>query len=186
MSIENLKSQMPAYAKDIKLNLSSLLNEDILAEQTLWGTLVACAYGTKNAKVIAEIETEAKEHLSDEALNAAKAAASIMAMNNVYYKFVGMINDSEYGKMPANLRMNVIANPGVDKHDFELWSLAVSAVNGCQPCLNAHDNTLKKEGVDTKHIQTAVRIAAVVQATAATLAGVDAIATENQHVSAAA
>jgi alkyl hydroperoxide reductase subunit D len=184
MSIDNLKSQLPDYAKDIKLNLSSLLNEDTLGEQALWGTLVACAYGTKSGHVIAEIESEAREHLSEEALNAAKAAAAIMAMNNVYYKFVGMVKDPEYGQMPGNLRMNVISNPGVDKHDFELWALAVSAINGCQPCVNAHVGTLSKEGIDSKVIQTAVRIAAVVQATAAVLSGE--AATVSNSLSAAA
>jgi alkyl hydroperoxide reductase subunit D len=133
--------------------------------------MLSCALATKNEDVIRRFAAEASEHLSPEAQNAAKSAASIMAMNNVYYKFVGMMGESEYKTMPANLRMNVIANPGVDKVDFELWSLAVSAINGCQFCVQAHESILLKAGLSKKQIQTAVRIASVIQAVAATLSG---------------
>ncbi|CAG0911599.1 unnamed protein product, partial [Cyprideis torosa] len=122
---------MPDYAKDIKLNISSLANDDTLSEQQLWGTFLASALAGRNATVIAEILEEAAGHLSLEAMEGAKAAAAIMGMNNVYYRFVHLASNKEYQTMQAKLRMNVIANPGVEKDDFELWSLAVSAVNGC-------------------------------------------------------
>lgn len=172
MSIENLKNQIPDYAKDIKLNLSSLTNDETLSAQQLWGAFVASALAGGNADVIAAIESEASQKLSPEALNAAKAAASIMAMNNVYYKFTGMM--PEYQTLPAKLRMNVIANPGVDKADFELWSLAVSAINGCQFCLKSHEKQLRDHGISQEQVQTAVRVAAVVQAVSAVLGGIPA------------
>lgn len=173
MSIENLKSRIPEYAKDIKLNLSSMTNDETLSAQQLWGTFVASALAGRNAEVIAAIESEAAQKISPEALNAAKAAAAVMAMNNVYYKFAGMMPD--YQTLPAKLRMNVIANPGVDKVDFELWSLAVSAINGCQFCVKSHEKQLRDHGTSTEQVQTAVRVASVVQAVSAILDGVDAL-----------
>ena len=169
MSIDTIKNAIPEYAKDIKLNLSSLTNEETLTSQQLWGTLLACAYAGRNADVIRNIASEAAQHLSATAQTAAKSAAAIMAMNNVYYKFVGMSANSTYKTMPAKLRMNVIANPGVDKGDFELWSLAVSAMNGCKYCVDAHEAQLSAHNIDTNQIQTAVRIASVVAAASAIL-----------------
>lgn len=164
MSLETIKNAIPDYAKDIRLNISSLANEEILSAQQFWGAMVACAMTGANAFVVQEIIEEAATHLSAEAMNAAKAAASIMAMNNVYYKFVGMSANPEYKTMQAKLRMNIIGNPGVDKGDFELWSLAVSAMNGCKYCVDAHEVQLKAHGIDSAKIQTAVRIASVMAA----------------------
>lgn len=171
MNIETLKNQIPEYAKDIKLNLSTLAGEEILNDQQKWGAFLACALAGGNDAVIQALHAEASVRMTVEAVAAAKAAASIMAMNNVYYKFTGMIENTEYRTMPAKLRMNVIGNPGVDKVDFELWSLVVSAVNGCQFCVNAHEPILLKGGLSKEQVQAAVRIAAVVQATSAVLNG---------------
>ena len=168
MTIETLQNRLPDYAKDLRLNLSTLAAEEILNAQQKWGTFLAAAMNTGNAEVIAVIEALAMAQISPEAMNAARAAASIMAMNNVYYKFAGMMG-SDYQTMPAKLRMNVIGNPGVDKVDFELWSLAVSAMNGCQFCVQAHEAALVKGGMNREQIQASVRIAAVVNAVAATL-----------------
>jgi alkyl hydroperoxide reductase subunit D len=170
MSIENLKDQLPEYAKDLKLNLSSLLNNTDLNEQQLWGALLAAAIASQHATVMKAIATEAQQHLSPEALQAAKAAAAIMAMNNIYYRFVHLASNKEYGKLQAGLRMNIIGNPGVDKTDFELWSLVVSAVNGCGMCIDSHEKQLLKNGVNMASIQAAVRIASVVHAVAVTIA----------------
>ena len=178
MSIDTLKGLIPAYAKDVKLNLSSLANDESLSDQQKWGTFLASALGTRQAEVIALIEEEAADNLSAEALNAAKAAAAIMAQNNVYYRFVHLAANKEYGTIPAKLRMNVIGNPGVDKIDFELWSLAVSAINGCGMCIDAHEAELKKSGMSAEQIQTAVRIAASVAAAAAVLDGENAVQDE--------
>lgn len=170
MSIESLKARIPDYAKDIKLNLSSLAGDETLNAQQLWGTFLACALAGRNADVIRAVEAEAAARLDPVALNAVKAAASIMAMNNVYYKFTGMM-DETYRNMPAKLRMNVIGNPGVDKGDFELWSLAVSTINGCQFCVKSHEKKLREEGFGAEQVQTAVRIAATVEAVSAVLDG---------------
>jgi lipoyl-dependent peroxiredoxin subunit D len=123
------------------------------------------------APVIEAVAAEARETLSPEAYGAAKTAAAIMGMNNIYYRFVHLSSNAAYQTMPARLRMNAIANPGVDKTDFELWSLAVSAINGCGMCIDAHEKVLRDAAVEPAAIQQAVRVAAVVHAVARTLAG---------------
>jgi lipoyl-dependent peroxiredoxin subunit D len=170
-NIEALKAALPEYAKDQKLNLSAVLTDTVLTPQQRWGTLLAAALAARNADVIAAVAAEAAQHLTPEANEAAKAAASIMAMNNIYYRFVHLAGDKDYASMPAKLRMNVIGKPGVEKADFELWSLAVSAVNGCGMCIEAHDRALKQIGLGKGAIQQAIRIAAVIHAVAATLDG---------------
>jgi alkyl hydroperoxide reductase subunit D len=171
MSIENLKNRLPDYARDLKLNLSSLATEAALTEQQRAGSFVAAALASRNAEVTEALLAEFGPTLSPEALTAAKSAAAIMAMNNIYYRFVHLSSAADYKTLPAKLRMNVIAKPGVEKADFELWSLAVSAVNGCGMCIDAHERELRKAGLGAEQIQAAVRIAAVVHAVAATLDG---------------
>jgi alkyl hydroperoxide reductase subunit D len=171
MSIESLKNRLPDYARDLKLNLSSLASESGLTEQQRAGSFVASALASRNAEVTEAILAEFGPKLSPEALTAAKSAAAIMAMNNIYYRFVHLSSAADYKTLPAKLRMNVIAKPGVEKADFELWSLAVSAVNGCGMCIDAHERELRKAGLSAEAIQAAVRIAAVVHAVAVTLEG---------------
>ena len=164
MSLEDLRGELPAYAKDLKLNLGSLANETVLDDQKKWGAYLASAHGAANPAVVKAIEAEAADKLSEEAAEAARAAAAIMGMNNVYYRFTHLASNKDYRNLPAKLRMNIIGKPGVDKADFELWSLAVSAINGCGMCVDSHEAELKKAGVTTEQIQAAVRIASVVNA----------------------
>ncbi len=170
MSIETLRARLPEYAKDLKLNLSSLLREETLTEQQLWGTALASAVASRDLATLRAVEQEAGQHLSADAMTAAKAAAAIMSMNNVYYRFVHLAAEKAYQSMPARLRMNVIANPGVERSDFELWSLAVSAVNGCGLCIDSHEQELRKAGVSPGAIQAAVRVASVIHAVAVVIA----------------
>ncbi|WP_067898405.1 alkyl hydroperoxide reductase [Nocardia vaccinii] len=161
MTVENLKNSLPEYAKDLKLNLSSIARSTVLSEQQLWGTLLASAAATRSAVTLREIAEEAADTLSAEAYNAALGAASIMGMNNVFYRGRGFL-EGRYDDLRAGLRMNIIGNPGVNKADFELWSFAVSSINGCQHCLEAHENTLREAGVSREAIFEALRAAAIV------------------------
>ncbi|GGY51607.1 carboxymuconolactone decarboxylase family protein [Parvularcula lutaonensis] len=176
MSLEALREQLPDYAKDIKLNLGNLASEDILDEQKRWGTFLSCAITGRSPDVIKAIAAEAESRLSPEAVRAAKAAAGIMAMNNVFYRFGHEAGNEVYKTMPAKLRMTIIGNPGVDKVDFELWSLAVSSINGCFMCVDSHEAIVRKAGVTSEQIQAAVRIAAVVQAASTIIEGEKALA----------
>jgi alkyl hydroperoxide reductase subunit D len=175
MSIDSLKNQIPEYAKDLKLNLGSLAADITLTPQQRAGTFVASALASRNSSVIQAILGEFGPTMTPEALAAAKAAASIMGMNNIYYRFVHMVG-GDYANLPARLRMNVIGKPGVEKVDFELWSLAVSAVNGCGMCLEAHEKVVRHGGLSQDQVQAALRIAAVVHAVAAVLDGEAALA----------
>jgi alkyl hydroperoxide reductase subunit D len=166
MSIEALKERIPDFARDVRLNLSTLANDESLGQQTKWGLLLACAVATRNSVVREAIDEEARSHLDPAARDAALAAAAIMAMNNVYYRFVHLASNKDYAKLPAKLRMNILAKPGVPKVDFELWSLAVSAINGCGSCIDSHEKVLAEAGVTTEQIQTAVRFAAILQSAA--------------------
>ena len=161
-----MKDSIPDFAKDVRLNLTSMASDETLDAQTKYGLFLACAIATRNPAVISAMEAVAAEKLTPAAIAAAKSAAVVMAMNNIYYRFVHLASNKEYATMPARLRMNVIANPGVDKADFELWSLAVSAINGCGACIDAHEKALNEAGVAAATIQTAVRFAAIIQSVA--------------------
>lgn len=169
MSIENLKERLPEYAKDLKLNLSSIMNQTELTEQQLWGTLLVSAIASRNPEVLAEVQEEASQHLNEAALRAAKGAAAVMAMNNIYYRFLHLVESPDYRNIPAKLRMNLMMNPGVDKVDFEIWSTAVSAINGCGACLSGHESALMKHGTSKDVVAQTVRIASIIHAVAVTL-----------------
>jgi alkyl hydroperoxide reductase subunit D len=172
ISIEALRDTLGDHAKDIRLNLGNVLTADgspgLTASQVL-GIALASAYATRNNAVIAAIAGEADATLAEAEKNAAKAAATIMAMNNIYYRFIHLVHDDEIKALPAKLRMNVIGNPGIPKVDFELYALAVSAINGCGMCMETHAHELGKNGISKQGIQSAVRIAAVINAAAQAL-----------------
>lgn len=169
MSIENIKQQLPDYARDTRLNLGSLGTITSLTPQQLWGAAVAAAAASRQPQLLQAIIAEATPHLSAAALQAAKIAASIMGMNNIYYRFTHLVENKDYRNMPARLRMSAMGNPGVDKVDFELWALSVSAINGCGMCMEAHEREVLGRGVSLEMVQDAVRIAAIIHAAAVTL-----------------
>src|SRR5690606_19238652 len=135
MSIDALRDLMPSYAKDISLNLSSLATETVLNDQPWRRPFLACVLAVGPAPVVKATEALCGDPLSPEAADAARAAAAIMGMNNIYYRSLHLMKNIEYQTLPARLRMNVIGNPGVEKLDFELWSAAVAAIDGCGACL---------------------------------------------------
>jgi alkyl hydroperoxide reductase subunit D len=172
MSLDTIRDSIPDYARDLKLNLGSVLTPQGapgLSEKQLWSVALATAIAARNTAFTRDIEALARAHLDDGDVAGARAAAAMMGMNNIYYRFLHLVEDAEYQSMPARLRMNVIGNPGIDKLDFELLSLAVSAVNGCGLCITSHERKLRNHGVTRETIQSAVRIAAVIHAVACVL-----------------
>ena len=161
MSLKAFADGLPDYAKDLRLNLSSILNDQLLGEERKAALLLACAHGSGYKPLVDAAEAELAGKLDEKTANAARGAAALMAMNNVYYRFVHLVANPEYGTMPAKLRMNLIAQHGIAKEDFELFSLAVSAMNGCGMCIDSHERVLLEHGVKSDTIQAAVRIAAV-------------------------
>lgn len=170
MSIDALRDALPSYAKDLSLNLSSLASETVLSDAQKWGCFLACAYAVGEAQTVRAFEAEASQRLSPEAMTAAKSAAAIMGMNNVYYRSLHLMHNGEYKTLPARLRMNILANPGAPKVEYELWCTAVSAINGCGACIDAHEKTLREHGATNVQIQASLRIAAVVNAVSRVLA----------------
>ena len=173
MTVDTIRDQLPDYARDLKLNLGSVLTPQGapgLTESQIASIALATAIAARNPQLVRAIETWAEPHLDAAHLQAARSAAAIMGMNNIYYRFLHLVEDAEYQTMPARLRMNVIGNPGVEKADFELWSFAVSAINGCGMCLDSHEAELRKHGVPSAQIQTALRIASVVNAVSRVIA----------------
>jgi alkyl hydroperoxide reductase subunit D len=168
-SVAALKEQLPDWAKDIKLNLSALTTQGELSPQQVWGAALASAIAARNPEVLRAIAADAAPHLDEAARRAAKAAAAVMAMNNVYYRFLHMVEEPSYATLPARLRMQVIGNPGVPHVDFELWSLAVSAINGCGTCVKSHERVVREKGATQAMVQDVVRIAAIVHAAAVSL-----------------
>lgn len=166
MSLKEFADTLPDYAKDLRLNLSSILNDQQLGEERKKGLLLACAHGSGYRPLVLAAEGEVADKLSDQYANAARGAAAVMAMNNVYYRFVHLVANPEYGTMPARLRMNLIGSHGIAKEDFELFSIAVSAMNGCGMCMDSHERVLLQHGVKPDTIQAAVRIGAVMKALA--------------------
>lgn len=170
--LDTLKEQLGDFAKDTVLNISSLLNEqavDDLSAKQIAEIALASAYTTKQETLIQAVKKYAEKFLNETEINGVKIAASLMAMTNVYYRFIHIVSDSEFKTLPAKLRMNKMSDPGIEKVDFELCSLAVSAINNCQLCVDSHVNSLKKHEVSLIGIQTAVRIAAVINAAAQSL-----------------
>src|SRR3954469_2848267 len=171
-TLDSIRDAIPDYARDLKLNLGSVLattGAPGLNDKQIWSIALASAIAARNTAFARSIEAQAKAHLADVEVEGAKAAAAIMGMNNIYYRFLHLVEDDEYQTMPARLRMNVIANHGIDKLDFELISLAVSAVNGCGLCVTSHEKKLRQHEVSRESIQSAVRIAATIHAVAVTL-----------------
>lgn len=165
MSLDLIIDSLPDYAKDLKLNYSSLVrNNTELTPQQLWGTVVASAIATRNASLTAAAIAAADAHLSIDAIEAAKAAAAIMGMNNIFYRFHHLSTNEKYSTMPARLRMNVLRTHGVDPVDFELWSLAVSAINGCGKCVDSHEKVVREKGASEELILAIVRVASVIHA----------------------
>jgi alkyl hydroperoxide reductase subunit D len=166
MSLKQFAEALPEYAKDLKLNLTSILSDQLLGEERKNGLLLACAHGSGYKPLVEAAEAEIAGKLPQVQANAARGAAALMAMNNVYYRFVHLVANPEYGTMPAKLRMNFIGSHGIPKEDFELFCIAVSAMNGCGMCIDSHERVLLEHGVKSDTIQSAVRIAAVIKALA--------------------
>ncbi len=183
MSIDAIRSALPDYARDLRLNLDSILTEQGapgLTERQIWFVAVSSAIASRHAPLTRAIVERAAAAIEPVELDAARAAAAIMAMNNVYYRFTHLVEDPEYLRMPARLRMNVMANPGVDKPTFELASLAVSTINGCGTCMASHEKVLRKHQIAPEAVHSAARIAAVLHAVAVTLEQVEAASSAAQ------
>ncbi|WP_367607239.1 carboxymuconolactone decarboxylase family protein [Legionella sp. W05-934-2] len=169
MNFEQYKNTLPDYAKDIKLNLSNLhsqYEQQGLNATQFFGSALAVAYALNNPEQIRLYEAFVNDIDSSNLRQAVKTATTIMAMNNVYYRTIHLAGDKTLSSLPAGLRMNGLRGHGIDQNDFELFALAVSAINGCGMCIQSHIKQLLEHGITLQAIQTTLRLAAVLSAAA--------------------
>jgi len=167
--LETLRQSFPESAKDIKLNLQAVLSDSTLSVDQRWGVAVACAIATHHPALRDATLTDARKLVDEKVIEDAKAAAVVMAMNNIYYRFRHFIEKPSYASKPPRLRMNRMMQPTTNKIDFELYSLAVSAIHGCEMCVRAHEDVLIKHGISEDQVNDAIRIAATFHAAATAL-----------------
>jgi len=185
-ALEQLRSAIPDAAKDIRLNLQAVLRGGSLSEPQRWGVAAAAAVAARHPRLRDAVAAAAVAAVGPAVVEDARAAAALMAMNNVYYRFRHMVGKPVYGEKPAGLRMNRLVQPATNRVDFELMALAVSAINGCESCVRAHEKTVTDAGLTPDRVNDAVRIAATIQATAVALEAGAAEETEPRVLEAAA
>lgn len=167
MNFETIQNGIPEYAKDIRLNFSSLINNHAgLSESQFAGAVLTAAIASKNTALAKYMHQAVKEQLQDNELNAVHSAIAIMGMTNIYYRFTDLVDDASYAAMPAGLRMNILRDPGVAKVDFEIWSLVASIIGGCHKCVSSHEQQLIKHGISKEVVRLLARIAAVIHSIA--------------------
>ncbi|MDD3266524.1 MAG: carboxymuconolactone decarboxylase family protein [Burkholderiales bacterium] len=163
MNFETILNGIPDYAKDIKLNFSSMINNHAgLTDSQFAGAVLVAAIATKNGVLTKYVHQAVLTQLADNEFNAVHAAAAIMGMTNIYYRFTDLVADTSYSTMAAGLRMNILRDPGVDKIDFEMWSLVASVIGGCHKCVSSHEQQLIKHEVAKETVQLLAKIAAVI------------------------
>lgn len=167
--LETLRNALPEHARDTKLNLQAVFEGGALSPAQKHGVAVAVAAAARHPELLEALAARARAEADDAVVEDALAAASLMAMNNVYYRFRHLSGRPAYSEKPARLRMNRIAKPATPKADFELVCLAVSAVAGCETCIQAHEKAVLEGGLSEDHVHDAVRVAAVVSAAATAL-----------------
>lgn len=170
-ALEVLRQELPDAARDAKLNLEAVLQGGPLTPAQRWGVAVAAAASARNPRLLAAITERAAVEAGFPVADDGLAAASLMAMNNVFYRFRHVVGKPSYGDKPARLRMNRLVKPATSKVDFELYCLASSAINNCEMCVRAHEEAVLAGGLTEDHVHEAVRIAAVVNAVAVSLGG---------------
>lgn len=168
-SLETLRESLPEYARDLKINLQSLLSETSLTLPQRLGVALASAVASRQRVLIRALQEETLNQAGHETQEDALAAAAMMGMTNIYYRFKHLIGKEDYSELPARLRMQRVAKPASSKADFELFCLAVSAINGCGSCIQAHEKGLLEAGFSQGQINDAVRIASTIHGLAVVL-----------------
>jgi alkyl hydroperoxide reductase subunit D len=168
-ALKSLAESFPDAAKDIRLNLSAVLAESSLSPRQRFGVAYACALASRSPALREALVHDGGANLDEAVVDDAQAAASLMAMNNVFYRFRHIVGKPSYEAIPARLRMNRISQPKTSKAEFELMCLAVSAIHNCERCVQSHERAVIEAGMSEQQVHDAVRIAATIHAAAATL-----------------
>lgn len=168
--VDALRETFAEPVKDMKLNLGSIASSERLDAEQIWGVALASAYYIGEAKLRDALLADARAAgVSDALLDDASAAAALMGMNTVYYRFRHLVGKESYGQKQARLRMQAMVKPKTSKGSFELFSLAIAALGGCETCIKAHEASVQQHGLTEDHVHDAVRIAAILQGAAVAL-----------------
>ena len=168
-TLEDFRGELAEPHKDTRLNLQSVLQVESLNPEQRWGVAVGCAFAARNERLKQAMLHAAREALGNTAeavIEDARAAASLMAMNNIYYRFRHMVEKEAYTTKRPGLRMNRMMQVLTNKVDFELICLAVSAINGCETCVQSHERVVLEGGISEDQVHDAIRIASVIHAVA--------------------
>lgn len=166
-NLDQLRETLGEPAKDLRLNLSSVLNSETLTADQTWGVALASAYFIGEPRLRDALLADAKAAgVSGDVIEDAEASAALMGMNTIYYRFRHLVGKPSYGQRPARLRMQWMMKPRTGKTSFELCSLALGALAGCETCIKAHEASILQHGLSEEHVHDAVRIAAVLQGVA--------------------
>ena len=162
-AFDPLKTTASRYVRDMKVNLSNALVSDHLSSKEAALLALAVVANNKNSLLLRQFTRLAEEHGAEqEEIAEAIACASLLAANNVFYRFRHFVNKQTYQDMPGKIRMNIMIKPVLGKELFELMSLAVSAVNGCEMCVKAHENSVLSLGSSEARVWDAIRLASVI------------------------
>lgn len=161
-SLDDLKASLGDDTKDLRLNLGNVLDNGDLQPVERWAVALASAYFLRAGELVEALTAAGSSHLTPAAIADARAAASIMGMNTVYYRFRHMVGKPSYSQRQAGLRMSRMGKPATSKGLFELASMACAVLAGCEACIKAHESSLLGEGYSEDKVHQAVRIAAVV------------------------
>lgn len=153
------------YIRDLRVNLKNVLGSGTFTEKKhVYLIALSVAVNEKSEPLIDAFSNLARsEGATDEELAESQSVASLLATLNVFYRFKHFCDDSSYDNMQAGIKMTIMARPVLGKELFELISIAISAVNGCQTCVNNHEKLVKSLGVSSEKIFDTVKIAAVVK-----------------------
>jgi alkyl hydroperoxide reductase subunit D len=168
--VDALRETFSEPARDLKLNLGNVASNDHLDADQIWGIALTSAFYIGEPRLRDALLADAKAAgLAEAVLEDARAAATLMGMNTVYYRFRHLVGKESYGQKPARLRMQAMIKPKTTKANFELFSLAVAALAGCETCIKAHEASVLQHGLTEEHVHETARIAAVLQGAAVAL-----------------
>jgi alkyl hydroperoxide reductase subunit D len=168
--VDALRETFVEPAKDMKLNLGGIGSSDYLDAEQIWGVALASAYYLNEPRLRDALLADARAAgVAAAVIEDAQAAAVLMGMNTVYYRFRHLVGKESYAKKPARLRMQWMSRPKTSKATYELMSLAIAALAGCEVCIKAHEHSILASGLSEEHVHDAARIAAILQGAAVAL-----------------
>jgi len=162
--LDRLNSADHRYIKDLKINVSNSLKASTLSEKDAVLLALGVAINEKSSLLVASLEELAKaKGVEEKELLEVASCVSLMNANNVFYRFRHFMDKESYNNIPAGIRMSIMMNPVLGKEFFELLSLVISAINGCEMCVTSHEASVKSHGASEQRIFEAVRLGAILK-----------------------